>query len=84
MKIHVVLKSTNKVEQVLFCKSKEHRDLCLKKLNQYQKRLPNSYNRHKQGRNYCYKVDKKIQKLLGVDNFWFSMYSGNQYKYLIQ
>ena len=46
-----------------------------------QKRLPNSYNRQKQSRLYCYTKDKYLQQLSGDSEFWLSMYSGRQYVY---
>lgn len=67
---------------VVFESDELHADVLestFKKLVKYKRNLPNSYNRHKQCRKYCYNVDKKVSKLLGKDVF-FSSYSGNQYK----
>jgi hypothetical protein len=81
MNINIVLRSTNKVEHTIRCKSLEQQKQTYKQMVKDQKRLPNSYNRHKQSRLYCYTKDKHIQQLCGDSDFWFSMYSGKQYVY---
>ena len=81
MNINIVLRSTNKIEHTIKCKSLEQAQQTHKKLIKDQKRLPNSYNRHKQSRLYCYIKDKHLQHLSGDSKFWFSMYSGKQYVY---
>lgn len=81
MNINIVLRSTNKIEHIIKCKSLEQAQQTHKKLIKDQKRLPNSYNRHKQSRLYCYTKDKHLQQLSGDTKFWLSMYSGKQYVY---
>lgn len=83
MSIAIILRSTNKVEHIIRCKSLEQQKQTYKQMAKDQKRLPNSYNRHKQSRLYCYTKDKHIQQLCGDSDFWFSMYSGRQYIYKI-
>ena len=78
MNINIVLRSTNKIEHTIKCKSLEQAH---KQMVRYQKRLPNSYNRQKQSRLYCFTKDKHLQRLSGDSKFWFSMYSGKQYVY---
>lgn len=81
MNINIVLRSTNKIEHIIKCKSLEQAQQTHKQMVKDQKRLPNSYNRHKQSRLYCYIKDKHLQQLSGDSEFWLSMYSGKQYVY---
>ena len=81
MNINIVLRSTNKIEYIIKCKSLEQAQQTQKQMVKDQKRLPNSYNRHKQSRLYCYTKDKHLQQLSGDTKFWLSMYSGKQYVY---
>ena len=81
MNINIVLRSTNKIEYSIKCKSLEQAQQTHKQMVKDQKRLPNSYNRHKQSRLYCYTKDKYLQQLSGDSEFWLSMYSGRQYVY---
>lgn len=82
MNISVVLKSTKKVACVIKVKNEEQSDQVLKFLQKIQRRLPNSYTRHKQSRKYCYNLDRKVQNVVGDNTLWISMYSGRQYVYI--
>ena len=81
MKIDIILRSTGQVQCTVKLKSDEHCTQTLKIFRKVQKRLPNSYNRHKQSRKYCYTLDRKLQQLTGDRSLFISMYSGSQYIY---
>lgn len=51
-----------------------------KAIAKYLRNLPKGYMRNKRKRKYCHQVDMKLQKTLGLNKFYLSMYVGKFYK----
>lgn len=51
-----------------------------KLLSKYLRNLPKGYMRNKRKRKYCHQVDMLVQKAIGNNSFYLSMYVGKFYK----